>query len=263
MSVQNWLGRLRHSIARSRQIRGANYIALSTCERETGRPKCRMVVFRGFLEHEQMRQRLEQQQMQVTLSGDGDEGSYINGTNGESDLHHVRFKMVTDARSRKVKESDECEVCWWFAKTSEQYRVSGKLRFVGENDNDEKLVRQRHGEWKKLRDNAKDQFYWDYPGAVFSGVVDNEMGEESLNHGSSKAAQHDNPADEAIVADAVNTTHQRDDPPSNFLLMLLDPERIDHLCLKTDVRIIDERIVPELASTDDTPHKWTTYRVNP
>lgn len=239
-----------------------------------------------------MRQRLEiekQTQAQVPVDVNGDErGGYAMAAaanlSDESDMHHVRFKMVTDARSRKVKESEYCEVCWWFHKTSEQYRVSGKLRFVGESDEDEKLVRQRHGEWKKLRDTAKDQFYWDHPGAVFSGVVDSENNHDDDIAAKDDANGSDDHAHTTTAASVAATTPDdhvdgdtpppasdpREHPPSNFLLMLLDPDRIDHLCLKTDVRIIDERI-GEAACVSATSEKsdevnafrWKAYRVNP
>lgn len=65
--------------------------------------------------------------------------------------------MITDARSAKLAESRRCELCWWFAKSSEQYRVSGELKYVGPDDPDQDLRKQQ---WGNLSDKAREQFYW-------------------------------------------------------------------------------------------------------
>ena len=90
--VAPWRERITDSIARSRKIRGGNYVQLATVDSDT--PRCRTVVFRGF-------------------APDG------------------RLKIITDKRSAKVTESRRVEVCWWFSQSSEQYRSRATLPTSG------------------------------------------------------------------------------------------------------------------------------------
>lgn len=249
-ATTHWLSRLSKAIAKSRSVKGGNYVALSTTDRDTAEPRCRMVVFRGFVE-----------------SGPDDA---VSVSTGVTRLPRTRLKMVTDARSSKVmNEGEQCELCWWFGRTSEQFRVRGKLLYVGpdeepvegvEGDERAYLSRQRMEQWGKMRDAAKAQFFWDSPGSVFSGAID---GGEIVD------ADHEQvtpPGGEggAAVADAGLQT-----PPANFLLMLLDPSRVDHLSLRTDVRIVDEIDVSAGGASDvgvgsdPNTRTWMTYRVNP
>eukprot|EP00978_Attheya_sp_CCMP212_P001404 scaffold2957_cov55-Attheya_sp.AAC.3 len=88
--------------------------------------------------------------------------------------------MITDLRSSKVSEAssnkgnnnnDVAELVWWFGKSSEQYRIRGKLVFVGgghfETDHDEFLARARKEQWGNLSDVAREQFYWKDPGVPY------------------------------------------------------------------------------------------------
>ena len=91
--VVPWRERITDSIARSRKIRGGNYVQLATVDANNA-PRCRTVVFRGF-------------------APDG------------------RLKIITDQRSAKVQESRRVEVCWWFSQSSEQYRFAGDITYIG------------------------------------------------------------------------------------------------------------------------------------
>lgn len=121
---------------------------------EEGKPRCRTVVFRGFIDN---------------VSGTAAAG-------GEA------LKMITDARSEKVGQArlqPACEMVWWFGKSSEQYRISGDLMFVGPDgvgSGDEERERQlqiaRKSQWGSLSDPAREQFYWSNPGLPHSGEGD-------------------------------------------------------------------------------------------
>ena len=93
-----WRTAIDASIARSRKVRGANYVQIATVDSE-GHPCCRTVVQRGFLAH-----------------------------GGNSDT----MRMITDARSEKAKHAARghtaAEMVWWFGKSSEQYRIRGTCR---------------------------------------------------------------------------------------------------------------------------------------
>ena len=102
-ALPHWRNIIDISIARSRKVRGGNYVQLATVTPE-GHPRVRTVVQRGIFAH-------------------GD--------------HKNVFKFITDRRSEKVAQiatQPEAEMCWWFVKSSEQYRIRGKLTVVGAQD---------------------------------------------------------------------------------------------------------------------------------
>ena len=139
---QNWLDRIEKSIARSRKIRGGNYVQIATVDAD-GFPHCRTVVFRGFLKY-------------------WNDGKEV-----------LAMKMITDARSEKVlqiEHSNLCEMVWWFSQSSEQYRLAGELQLVGAANGNHELVIARKQQWGNLSDAAREQFYWHSPGAAYSGA---------------------------------------------------------------------------------------------
>ena len=132
--VEPWRSRIDRSIAKSRKIRGGNYVQIATVD-DQGLPACRTVVFRGFLENE--------------------------------DKSSIAMKMITDARSEKVAQiaaNPGCEMVWWFSQTKEQYRLLGKLKLVGGDESDAELLSVRKQQWGNLSDPAREQFYWQPPG---------------------------------------------------------------------------------------------------
>jgi len=215
-TVISWRERINGSIASSRKIRGGNYVQIATVDAETNEPRCRTVVFRGFLPPRP-----------------NEDGSTANQRAEESCV----MKMITDLRSRKVGEASghpdqAAELVWWFAKSSEQYRVRGRLQFVGggsfANDDDEFLARMRKEQWENLSDMAREQFYWKDPGIEYSQQAEVPEGGRG--------------EDGTILP-----------IPDNFLLMLLHPTYVDYLRLTDNFRQVDK------FDEDD----WTEKRVNP
>ena len=95
--IMNWKSRIDISIAKSRKIRGSNYVQISTVDHATMEPRCRTVVFRGFMKD-------------VPLENNASYGDCV-------------MKMITDLRSNKVKElesrssdnleGNNVEMVWW------------------------------------------------------------------------------------------------------------------------------------------------------
>jgi hypothetical protein len=94
----DWKSRIDISIAKSRKIRGSNYVQISTVDHTTMEPRCRTVVFRGFMKDVPTKNRIEY-------------GDCV-------------MKMITDLRSNKVKELESfynaddlernnVEMVWW------------------------------------------------------------------------------------------------------------------------------------------------------
>lgn len=200
--ITSWKEKIDVSIAKSRKIRGGNYIQIATVDPLSLEPRCRTVVFRGFLKT-------------------------------ESNENHTIMKMITDKRSNKFSEVTNsarpiAEVVWWFAKSSEQYRIRGELKFVGDDEMDSSLLISRKEMWGNLSDPAREQFFWKDPGLPFE-------------------------------SDSIVPVGGRDDdgkilpPPTNFLMMLLYPKSCDYLRLGDNFRQND---VYENGV-------WTTMRVNP
>jgi len=216
--LQSWRTRMGISSARTRKIRGSNYVQLATVDPDTGEPRCRTVVFRGFL-------RLPPDHMLCR----------------ECDGEPCVMRMITDLRSRKVQEierhpSDAAELLWWFPKTTEQYRVSGRLVFVGAGrfryDGDEVVASARREMWGNLSDSAREQFLdsENVPGEPYTGEPT------------------------GIPAGGRDGRGSLLPPPDSFLLMLLVPEHVDYLRLQNMYRQIDRY------SKDGG---WESERVNP
>ena len=186
-------------------MRGGNYVQLATVATD-GAPRVRTVVQRGI----------------VMLKG-----------------ARPAFRFITDLRSQKVAQIEgdsRGEMCWWFAKSSEQYRVSGELVLVGDATADEALRSLRLEQWKNLRDTAREQFYWAQP-----GVPLDEAGDDA----SSGAA--------ALPASG-GATDGIPPPPPEFLLVLLLPHSVDYLRLTDNARCVFEQ---------GSDGNWSAVDVNP
>lgn len=138
----SWRRRLESSIGKCRKIRSSNYVQIATVT-EDGEPRCRTVVFRGFLR---------------TLPSMHPMG----GASSYCDDKPCVMKMCTDLRSQKVREISHRpigELVWWFPKTSEQYRIRGTVTLVGGDENDDSsLWIARKELWRNLSDPARESF---------------------------------------------------------------------------------------------------------
>ncbi|UBF28296.1 pyridoxamine 5'-phosphate oxidase family protein [Kovacikia minuta CCNUW1] len=190
--MSSWRSSLARALHRNRSLPNSRYLQLATV-RADGRPANRTVVFRGFLEATE------------------------------------QLKFVTDARSEKVDQmchSPWAEVCWYFPKTREQFRISGSLILVEATCEDTALQKARNILWQELSDAARSQFTWADPGKPRAGV-------EGFNQ---------SPPDGVV-------------PLPHFCLLLLQPDRVDHLELRGNPQ---NRWI--YAKTDQT---WSVQEVNP
>jgi hypothetical protein len=245
--MKTWKERIDISIAKSRKIRGSNYVQISTIDYETMEPRCRTVVFRGF--------------MKDVPFGAVEEVLLGRGEGGESSSEKYTdcvMKMITDLRSNKVsevesfqtmggtKDGNTVEMVWWFPKSSEQYRIRGRLQFIGNggplNNSDSKssnhndyFIGERKQQWGNLSDMAREQFYWDEPGIPYCTTKGHEQGVPPGGRD-----------DEGKVLPV----------PDSFLLMLLYPTKIDYLKLGENYRQIDEW-------KWEGERQWEQLRMNP
>jgi pyridoxamine 5'-phosphate oxidase len=174
MSLASWRSPLSRAIHRNRSQPHSRYLQLATVTPD-GNPSNRTVVFRGFI----------------------DRDNYEN-----------LLQFVTDSRSEKIvhlRQQPNAEICWYFTKTREQFRIFGTIALVTADESQEELQLIRHQAWAKLSDAARVQFTWATPGKPVTKDPEN----------------------------AINILNQ-EQPVDNFCLLLLNPKRVDHLELKGD-----------------------------
>lgn len=193
MTLASWRSPLARALHRNRSQPDSRYLQLATVTPE-GYPANRTVVFRGFLDD-------------------------------TNDL-----KIAVDSRSKKIKDIGhlpKSEVCWYFTKTQEQFRLTGNLTLVTANFADEDLQKERQATWHDLSDGARSLFAWPHP----------------------QQPRADREAFEIEVPD-------KETPLANFCLLLLTPTRVDHLELKGDPQNRSLHIL----QSDRT---WSVREVNP
>lgn len=232
-SISSWRDKIEISIAKSRKVKGGNYVQIATVDPTTLEPRCRTVVFRGFVKPDPTQKRNKD-----------------NDNNADHPVLPCIMKMITDKRSNKFHEVtnsqestdkakgvNSAEMVWWFSKSSEQYRIRGQLKFVGADETDSYLLQSRKEQWGNLSDMAREQFYWEDPGLTY------ESEETAIPVGGRDEDGKVLPA------------------PDNFLLMLLYPTRCDYLRLRDNFRQVDDVIA--IDETNKNEWAWSSNRVNP
>ena len=191
-----WRSPLSSAIHRNRSKPFSRYFQLATVTPQ-GHPANRTVVFRGFLDLE----------------------GYSNA-----------FKMITDSRSAKIEEIEHqplAEICWYFTKTREQFRICGKLQSIDATQKKSELLQARLTTWHDISDSARSQFAWPDPAQPMAD----------------KSAFEVDPPDPNF-------------PLDNFCLLLLFPYKIDHLQLRGEPQ---QRCIYEQKADSS----WSTQSVNP
>jgi len=128
------------------------YAQIATIDAETGAPRVRTVVIRGFL------------------------GEYLSAATKDTAGDALVF--CTDARSGKIPDiakDSRSEIAWYFPETREQFRVTGTLTTSRSSaDADAEEDEARKNLWKKMRRGARGQFLWPTPGGARAVVEDGE-----------------------------------------------------------------------------------------
>ncbi|MEL6326944.1 MAG: Npun_F5749 family FMN-dependent PPOX-type flavoprotein [Cyanobacteria bacterium J06626_23] len=172
-SLPLWRPPLSRALHRNRSQPQARYFQLATLG-ENDQPANRTVVFRGFV------------------------APPVAAVTGHS------LKFVTDGRSQKIHQMAQnpwAEACWYFAKTREQFRLSGLLHHIPSGGN----PALRRASWQALSPSAQAQFGRPEPGKPQA-------------------------PDTSFQATAVDA----DEPPETFVVVLLTPSQVDHLELRGD-----------------------------
>ena len=193
-----WRSAIARALHRNRSLPYARYVQLATVD-ANNRPTNRTVVFRGWLEPE------SQLQFVVDLRSDKAQN------------------LVRDI----PKPNIYAEVCWYFPKTREQFRIGGTMELVTSDCSLESCCKARQLAWQQMSDSGRIQFAWATPGADRS--------------------------QEPNVFDPPQPDAQQ--PLDNFCLLLLAPKSVDHLELRGEPQ---NRYLYELLAGE-----WGMRAVNP
>jgi pyridoxamine 5'-phosphate oxidase len=192
-----WRSALTAAIHRNRSIANSRYAQLATIAVD-GKPANRTIVFRGFVD-------------EVIPDRSND------------------LKFVTDRRSEKVTQIAQDawgELCWYFPKTREQFRILGELSIVDYTHANPLAQKLRRMTWHNLSDSGRSSFAWPHPNQDRADASAFDPQELDPNQ-----------------------------PIDDFCLMLLSPTRVDHLQLKGE---------PQNRCTHDLVQgQWAQRSVNP
>ena len=142
-----------------------------------------------------------------------------------------QLKFITDSRSDKIAQISAkpwAEACWYFSKSREQFRLAGKLTLVTAQVLEPTLQSARRALWQNLSASARLQFAWPHPGTT--------------RNKEPKAFAPPQPSEQ--------------EPLPNFCLLLLAPEKVDHLELRGE----PQNRCLYLLKEDRT---WSTNPINP
>ncbi|KAL1329253.1 pyridoxine/pyridoxamine 5'-phosphate oxidase 2 isoform X1 [Arachis ipaensis] len=169
------------------------------------------------------------------------------GTNGTPSNRTVVFRgfqdntdniqINTDARNRKIEELKRCpsaEICWYFTDSWEQFRIHGNIDIIdGVNPDPLKLqfiLQQREKSWFANSLRSRSQYLGPNPG--LPRLIEQAQPEVSLDPSTG--------------------------PVDAFCLLILEPDQVDYLNLKSNQRLTFKSVVS--AATDKS---WVMERVNP
>ncbi|QIR38472.1 pyridoxamine 5'-phosphate oxidase [Tolypothrix sp. PCC 7910] len=194
MSLAPWRSAIALALNENSNLAYARYLQLATV-RVNGLPANRTLVFRGFLEN----------------------------TN--------QLKFITDSRTEKIEQIQQqpwAEACWYFPNTREQFRITGTLTLVSD-DEQHNLASARITTWQELSDAARLQFAW-----PSSGQLRNKDEQAAFSPPQPDSSQ----------------------PLPNFCLLLLEPVQVDHLVLRGEPQ-------NRWIYYHDEQNGWTSQEINP
>lgn len=166
-----WRSVLQGALERNKSLVFSRYCQLATVNQK-GNPTNRTVVFRGFQPE----------------------------TNNLLIITYIRSEKINH-----LQQNPQAEICWYFTKTREQFRISGLISIVFFDTNNADLIKLRKEIWQRLSAKAKEQFTWANPGELINS--NNQINQDNIN---------------------------LENPVNNFCLLILKPDQVDHLQLKGD-----------------------------
>lgn len=144
-----------------------------------------------------------------------------------------KIQINTDFRSRKIEELKHCpfaEICWYFTVSWEQFRINGKIDVIDGSNSDPLKLQQREKAWFASSPKSRLQYLGPSPGIPC--LDDKHPAEFSLDSSAG--------------------------PVDAFCLLVLDPDQVDYLNLKSN-----ERIAYISRQNLNGEKYWTSEEINP
>ncbi|XP_058085670.1 pyridoxine/pyridoxamine 5'-phosphate oxidase 2 [Magnolia sinica] len=144
-----------------------------------------------------------------------------------------KIQINTDYRSRKIEDIKHCpfgEICWYFTDSWEQFRINGTIDIIDGSNPDPVKLQQRERAWFASSLKSRLQYLGPSPGLPC-------ISEEPCN---------EYPLDPSTG------------PVGAFCLLVLDPEEVDYLNLKSN-----ERLIYTSKRNGDGGQCWMLEKINP
>ena len=201
-----WRQRLVRSLHLNRSQVQSRYYQVATID-ASGRPKNRTMVFRGFAQ-------------------------------GNDNI-----LSITDSRSEKVADwqlqgNAVFEICWYFTKSREQYRISGRVNMLFASDllqgaSDEAESGELIKTWTDLSNNAQQAFYLDAPKTPFGDGSQNESFKGERFDSKSAQGSDTNTLSMNVKNININNADVIRSISENFVLVSFIADSVDYLNLKS------------------------------
>ncbi|GER37313.1 pyridoxamine 5'-phosphate oxidase family protein [Striga asiatica] len=143
-----------------------------------------------------------------------------------------KILINTDTRTRKIDDLKHCpfaEICWYFTDSWEQFRISGHVDVIDGTNPDPVKLQQREKSWFACSLKSRMQYTMPTP----------------------RISIHKLPSQTSSLDPSVG-------PIDAFCLLVLDPDQVDYLNLKSN-----ERLVFTSGLSVSGERLWTSEQVNP
>ncbi|KAL5719065.1 pyridoxal 5'-phosphate synthase [Ranunculus cassubicifolius] len=144
-----------------------------------------------------------------------------------------KIQINTDHRSCKVEDLKQfpfAEICWYFIDSWEQFRINGTVDVIDGSNPDPVKLQQREKAWFASSPRSRLQYLGPSPGLPC-------LSEE--------------PSKDSSLDPSAGPVHA-------FCLLVLDPQQVDYLNLKSN-----QRLSFTSTKTDNGGNYWKTEKVNP
>ncbi|KAK9279895.1 hypothetical protein L1049_013578 [Liquidambar formosana] len=144
-----------------------------------------------------------------------------------------KIQINTDCRSRKIEELKHCpfaEICWYFTDSWEQFRINGRIDVIDGSNSDPMKLEQREKAW--FASSLKSRLQYLGPLPDLPCLSEQPSQEFSLDPSTG--------------------------PVDAFCLLVLDPDQVDYLNLKSS-----ERLTFTSRQSVNEEKCWTSKRINP
>ncbi|TXG63054.1 hypothetical protein EZV62_010048 [Acer yangbiense] len=149
----------------------------------------------------------------------------LNALESNSHLKHSSYVQLVE----ELKHCPFAEICWYFTDSWEQFRINGRIDIIDGSNPDSEKLQIREKSWFASSPRSRLQYLGPYPGLP-------QLSEE--------------PQETSVDPSA--------GPVSEFCLLVLDPEQVDYLNLKTNQRLMFTSTQSQIGEKC-----WTSERINP